>query len=55
MDRKNYMSNKQREAISTAIEEQGAFRGVRTHSNMKALTGVCRPGKTAKDKANRGV
>ena len=27
----------------------------RTHENCKALTGVMRPGKTAKDRSNRGT
>lgn len=44
-NRADYMS-------STQKEKMGNF--PRTHQNCIKLTGVARPGKTAKDKANKG-
>jgi hypothetical protein len=45
MQRKDYMTEKDKRAM-------GAM--PRTHSNCLKMTGVMRPGKTAKDKAKRG-
>lgn len=44
-DRKDYMTETQKAAMGTLA---------RTHQNCIEKTGVARPGKTAKDRANRG-
>ena len=43
--RADYMSQTMKTAMGTLP---------RTHQNCKDKTGVCRPGKTAKDRANSG-
>jgi hypothetical protein len=45
-DRKDFMTQVHK-------EKMGNF--PRTHQNCIKLTGVARPGKTAKDKANKGA
>lgn len=44
-ERKDYMTGSQTVAMGNLP---------RTHENCKAQTGVMRPGKTAKDRANHG-
>lgn len=44
MDRADYMTAAQRSALGNMA---------RTHQNCKDKTGVCRPGKTAKDRAKQ--
>lgn len=46
MERAEYMSAEQKKAMGKMP---------RTHSNCKDKTGVMRPGKTAKDRARRGM
>jgi hypothetical protein len=45
-ERKDFMSDKHKTAMGNMP---------RTHQNCKQATGVMRPGKTAKDRANRGA
>ncbi len=54
-NREDFMDSTQRSRIR-AHEEKffGGKRMPRTHQNMMDACGVARPGKTAKDRANRG-
>lgn len=46
--------SKQRKDFMTKDQKEKMGKFPRTHQNCIKLTGVARPGKTAKDKANKG-
>ena len=49
-ERKEYMTQTDKAKVKAAGKSVP-----RTHENMKRITGKARPGKTAKDRANKGL
>ena len=50
-DRESFMTASQLRKVTFRTEQRGGKRIPRSHHEMREITGVARPGKTAKDKA----